>query len=72
VWIAEEECHRKVDQNDRSEQNWDEGKRGPAGQNTAMLPTTSPIGSTCVSGSPKLPKSVAATSASRARRTQAA
>jgi len=56
VWIAEQECHRKVDQNDRSEENWDEGKRDPAGQNTAMPPTTSPTVSTCVSASPRLPK----------------
>jgi hypothetical protein len=32
--MAREECHRQVDQNDRSEHNWDEGKRGAAGQNT--------------------------------------
>jgi hypothetical protein len=25
VWIAEEEGDRQVDQNDRTEQNWDEG-----------------------------------------------
>jgi hypothetical protein len=59
VWIAEEESHRKVDQNDRSEQNWGEGKRGPADQNSAMLPTTSPTVSTRVSGSARLPKNCA-------------
>jgi hypothetical protein len=34
VWIAQEECHQQVDQNDRSEQNWDEGTRNATGQNT--------------------------------------